>query len=152
MTTKRTLLLAAAALVVVGAKARADDFGSGPEARAMLDRAVAAVKANKSAALTKFIKGEDGFRDRDLYVFCAALNGTVVAHPTRLGENMGDEADKNGKLFGLQMLRTAQEGKIGEIDYMWPRPGIPGPVPKDSYYTKVDGLVCGVGFYKQTSG
>jgi hypothetical protein len=46
----------------------------------MLLRAVAAVRADKAKALDMFNKGEGGFRDRDLYVFCAnASDGTLVA-------------------------------------------------------------------------
>jgi len=150
MTPRRRLLLAATAVLALALPAcgaQAAETGSAADAKAMLDRAVVAIKADKPAALTKFIKGEDGFRDRDLYVFCAVPNGTVVAHPTRLGENLTTEADKNGKQFGLQILRTAQDGIVSEIAYMWPRPGIPGPVPKHTYYTKVNGLICGVGYY-----
>jgi hypothetical protein len=36
----------------------------------MLDKAVAALKANKGDALGKFVKKDGGFIDRDLYVFC----------------------------------------------------------------------------------
>ena len=52
----------------------------------MLERAVAAVKANESKALADFNAGTGGFRDHDLYVFCARLDGKVDAHvdPNRL--------------------------------------------------------------------
>ena len=54
--------------------------GTANEARAMLMRAIAAVKADKAKALDMFNKGEGGFRDGDLYVFCAnASDGTLVA-------------------------------------------------------------------------
>ena len=36
----------------------------------MLDKAVIVVKADQSVALAMFLKGEGGFRDRDLYPFC----------------------------------------------------------------------------------
>ena len=36
----------------------------------MLERAVAAVKEDKAKALDMFNKGEGGFKDRDLYVWC----------------------------------------------------------------------------------
>ena len=42
------------------------DFGTAEEAKAMLEKAVAAVKENKAKALDKFNKGEGGFKDRDL--------------------------------------------------------------------------------------
>ena len=58
----------------------AAEFGTAEEARAMLERAVAAVKEDKAKAIDMFNKGADGFKDRDLYVFCAnASDGTVTA-------------------------------------------------------------------------
>ena len=48
----------------------ASEFGTAEEAKAMLERAVAAVKEDKAKALEMFNKGEDGFKDRDLYVWC----------------------------------------------------------------------------------
>ena len=42
------------------------DFGTSEEAKAMLEKAVAAVKENKAKALDMFNKGEDGLKDRDL--------------------------------------------------------------------------------------
>jgi hypothetical protein len=58
------------------------DFGTPEEAKAMLERAVAAVKEDKAKALDMFDTGEGGFKDRDLYVYCAnASDGILTAHP-----------------------------------------------------------------------
>jgi hypothetical protein len=55
--------------------------GTADEAKAMLMKAVAAVKADKAKALNMFNKGEGGFLDRDLYVFCFnAGDGKQVAN------------------------------------------------------------------------
>ena len=43
----------------------AADFGTAEEAKAMLERAVAAVKEDKAKALDLFNNGEGGFKDRD---------------------------------------------------------------------------------------
>jgi hypothetical protein len=57
----------------------------------MLEKAVAAVKADKAKALEQIQKGEDGFKDRDLYAFSAnASDGIITAHPTLKGKNHGD--------------------------------------------------------------
>src|SRR6476469_5294752 len=59
----------------------AAQFGTAEEAKAMLERAVAAVKDDKAKSLDMFKKGEGGFKDRDLYVWCAnASDGLVTAH------------------------------------------------------------------------
>jgi hypothetical protein len=58
----------------------AADFGTAEEAKAMLEKAVAAVKEDKAKALDMFNNGEGGFKDRDLYVWCAnASDGIVTA-------------------------------------------------------------------------
>jgi hypothetical protein len=47
---------------------------------ALLTKAVAVVKADKAKALDEFNEGVCGFKDRDLYVFCAnASDGKIVA-------------------------------------------------------------------------
>ena len=66
----------------------AADFGTAEEAKAMLERAVAAVKEDKAKALDMFNNGEGGFKDRDLYVWCAnASDGIITAHLTGIGAN-----------------------------------------------------------------
>src|SRR6266576_2439773 len=68
--------------LATAAIAQQAQFGTAAEAKAMLERAVAAVKADKAKALAMFNKGEGGFKDRDLYVFCAnASDGVLTAHP-----------------------------------------------------------------------
>jgi signal transduction histidine kinase len=127
----------------------AADFGTAAEAKTMLERAVAELKKDKAGALAKFNKGEGGFRDRDLYPFCAGPNGIATTHPTQFGKNLKELKDKTGKPFGEEMYRVAEEDKIKEVTYLWPRPGSTEPVQKISYVTKVGDQVCGVGYYKQ---
>lgn len=140
--------IALAAMVATGAVWAAGEFGSAAEAKAMLDKAVAAVKADKAGALGKFAKGEGGFKDRDLYPFCGGPDGNFTAHPSLTGKSLKDLKDKAGKALGEEMYKTAQEGKIAEVAYMWPRPGQTDPVQKVSYVTKVGDQVCAVGYYK----
>jgi hypothetical protein len=61
----------AAALVALTTTASAEQrgqFGTADDAKAMLMKAVAAMKADKAKALAMFNKGEGGFLDRDLYL------------------------------------------------------------------------------------
>jgi hypothetical protein len=54
--------------------------GTAQEARAMLEKAVAAVKADRDVALAMFNKGEGGFLQGDLYPFCYRMtDGKAVA-------------------------------------------------------------------------
>jgi hypothetical protein len=48
----------------------------------MLVKVIAAAKADHDVALAMFVKGESGFKDRDLYPFCVRLNdGKILASP-----------------------------------------------------------------------
>jgi hypothetical protein len=133
------------------------DHGTAAEAKAMLSKAEAAVKADKTKALDMFNKGEGGFLDRDLYVFCANVSdGKIVAQGNPdakqvLGQDQRTLKDVNGKNFGRDLYAAGQkpEGQITEVSYMFVRPGSgPKPVPKVSLVTRVADLVCGVGYYK----
>jgi len=142
--------VAALVLFVPYSLAGQAQFGTEQEARAMLEKAVAALKENQAQALEKFNKGEGGFKDRDLYVFCAnASDGVLTAHPHLKGEHLQDIVGKKGFPLGKEIMEKATEGKILEVTYWWPRPGSEKPLEKHTFYTKVADQNCGVGFYKE---
>ena len=121
-------------------------------------KAVAAVKADKAKALDMFNKGEGGFLDRDLYVFCDNLSDAkvvAIGNPNAkqlLGTDARTTEDSTGKVFGPELFAAMQkpEGQITEVSYMFPRPGSDKtPVQKVSLVTRAgDDLGCGVGYYK----
>jgi signal transduction histidine kinase len=127
-------------------------LGTAAEAKAMLEKAVSAVKVDRTKALAMFNNGEGGFKDRDLYPFCfESGNGTVAATPAKnlIGTDVRALKDKTGKPFGEELYRAAQKATITEVSYMFPRPGTDTtPVEKISFVTKVGDLGCGVGYYK----
>jgi hypothetical protein len=115
------------------------------------------VKANKAKALDMFNKGEGGFLDRDLYVFCDNLSdGIAVATGNPNGkQNLGRDVrtlkDPAGKAYGVELYAGMQkpEGQITEVSYVSPRPGADKtPAPKVSLVTRAGDLGCGVGYYK----
>lgn len=146
----RRKLAVVSTLAVLGfaSAAWSAEFGSPGEAKAMLEKAVAAVKADKAKALGMFSKGEGGFKDRDLYPYCGGPDGNFTAHPTLLGKSLKDLKDKSGKPLGADVYAAAAEGVVSEVSYMWPRPGQTEPVQKVAYVTKVGDQVCAVGYYK----
>src|SRR6476620_4507756 len=124
----------------------AAEFGTAEEAKAMLERAVAAVKEDKAKAIDMFNRAEGGFKDRDLYVWCAnAADGILTAHPTNKGKELRDIEGKKGSPFGKEIMQKAAEGTIKEITYWWPRPGSDKPLEKTTLYTKAGDQICGVG-------
>ena len=149
MTYLRTALAAAVLLVGTMGAASAGEYGTREEAQAMLERAVAMVKADKMRALDLFTSGDGGFIDRDLYVFCGGPDGMLTAHPFRMGISMMEFKDKSGKAAGEEFYALAKEGEFAEVSYKFIRPGGSEHIDKVSFVTKVDDQICGVGFYKE---
>jgi hypothetical protein len=157
----RTFVIAAAAVAALTLSSttfgQQQSGGTADEAKAMLVKAVAAVKADKVKALDMFNKGEGGFKDRDLYVFCANTgDGKIVAvlsNPNAkqlIGTDTRTLKDSTGKAFGEELYAGEQkpEGQFTEVTYLFPRPGAdPTPVKKVSLVTRVGDLGCGVGYY-----
>ena len=137
-------------LPAISVSAADSQFGTEAEAKAMLEKAVAAVKQDKETALEMFNKGEGGFKDRDLYVWCAnASDGVLTAHPYLKGEHLQDIKGKKGYPLGKEVMENATDGQIKEVTYWWPRPGTEKPLEKTTFYTQVAQQNCGVGFYKE---
>jgi signal transduction histidine kinase len=145
-------IISAPLLFVAGtASAQQQQFGTAAEAKAMLEKAVVALKADEKAALEKFKKGEGGFKDRDLYVFCFdTVTGKFTAHPNAklIGTDVRTLKDKSGQPFGEKIFKTVKADTVAVVDYMFPKPGDTKPVPKESFVTKVKDQGCGVGYYK----
>lgn len=94
------------------------DHGTAAEPKAMLLKAVAAVKADKAKALEMFNKGEGGFKDRDLYVFCANVgDGKIVAlgNPNAkqlIGQDQRALTDPTGRILGKISTRPGKNLKV----------------------------------------
>jgi hypothetical protein len=125
-------------------------FATAEEAKTLLERAIAAVKEDKAKAFEMFATGEGGFKDKDLYVWCAnASDGILTVHPTNKGKELRDIKGKHGAPFGETIMQNAAEGTIKETTYWWPRQGSDQAFEKTTYYTKVGDQVCGVGYYME---
>jgi hypothetical protein len=140
-----------AALLAFAGSAYAQTSGTADEAKALLSKAVTALKADPKKAIEDFNNPAGGFRDRDLYVFCAeAPTYNFTAHPKAelRGTPLAALVDKKGKKLGEELIKIGAEDKVGEVEYMFPRPGGTDPVEKVTFVTKVGAQVCGVGYYK----
>jgi Single Cache domain 2 len=151
----RTFMIGAVSALTLSAAALAQQGGTEQEARAMLSKAIAAVKADQVVAIAMFIKGEGGFRDRDLYPFCFRIaDGKLLASPKAVpaGTDIRSLKDAKGSAYGPAIYSAAQkpEGEITEVpSYMFPKPDTTTPTfEKVSFVTKVGDLGCGVGYYK----
>jgi signal transduction histidine kinase len=147
-------LLTLAAGVALFANA-ASALGTADDAKAMLDKTVAALKSDKAKTLDEINKGENGFLAGDIYPFCFNMSDgklVAVANPNakaNLGNDIRATKDPTGDAFGERLYAAAKEGQVGEVNYQFPKPGPDKtPAPKVSFVTAVADLGCGVGYYK----
>ena len=150
-----TLTLASCALLTGVTFAVAQQSGSAAEAKAMFDRAIAALKANAPAALAAFNdKNNKDYHDRDLYVFCYnTSDGILTAHAN--SANMGKDIRTTIKVGDdplgqriFDVITNAAEGAVSTVDYKYPKPGTTELIPKQSYVTRIANQGCGVFYYK----
>jgi hypothetical protein len=149
--TVRIVALAGAALLMGTAAAFAQNLGTAAEAKAMLEKAVAALKANEADALKQFNTAGGPFRDRDLYVFCYNMaDGKFTAHPNDklMGTDVRMLKVKDDPL-GERIFKSIKPNEINTVAYNFPKPGTTEPaVPKESFVTQAGNQGCGVGYYK----
>lgn len=124
---------------------------SSEQATALLDRAVAAVKADPAKAIAAFNDLNGGFIEDDLYVFVVDLNdGKFKAHGVspRLVDSDGFAlTDPNGKPIIRQMADALKAGERGELDYAWRNPVTRQVEEKHTRFRKVGDLLVAVGYY-----
>jgi signal transduction histidine kinase len=135
--------------LLVSAAAGAADKGTPDEAKALLEKAVAAAKADEAKALAAFSDPKGGFVDRDLYVFCFTADGKITAHggnPSMVGTDAKTLKDPDGKPIGTEMVALA--GKGGTLEYKWASPVTKQVAPKVSFLKAAGKQTCGVGAYK----
>lgn len=128
----------------------AAEKGSKEEAVALVQKAVAYIKANgKEKAYAEFTNGTQ-FKDRDLYIFVVQFDGMAMAHgvnPKLVGKNMSDLKDSDGKFFIKEFIEVAKTKGKGWVDYKWPNPVTKALDDKTSYVERVDDnsfVACGV--------
>jgi cytochrome c len=132
----------------------AGPLGTADEARAMLGRAVVALKADQGAALQAFNDTHNkDFRDRDLFVYCfdtgdgkftayemSALIGADIRQFKLYNEPMGQRS--------YDVVHDAPEGTVVSIDYKMPKPGEKTPSAKQALEARVGDQACGVSYFK----
>ena len=153
---RRLLILALAALtsfVRVGSIA-AQELGTPDQAKAMLDRAIAALKSDEPGALSKFNDPSDQqFHDRDLYIFCFDVSdGKITADSSNGLRGIDIRAlklkdDPMGRR-AYDMVQSAPQESVLTMDYSFPKPGTTEPAAKQFLETRVDNQGCGVAYYQ----
>lgn len=151
MKTFRMAILMATALVC-GA-ALAGEYGTAPEAEALVQKAVAHIKAvGDKQAYADFTGKKAGWVDRDLYVVVYGLDGTVLAHgqnSRQVGKNLIAFKDADGKAFVQERVDLAKsKGKFWQ-DYKFTDPITKKILPKSMYCEKLNDTAVCAGIYKR---
>jgi methyl-accepting chemotaxis protein len=74
--------------------------------------------------------------DVDDYFWINDVEPRMVMHPIQTeldGKNLSDNKDPNGKRLFVAFVEVCKRDGAGFVDYFWPKPGSPKPVPKISY-------------------
>ena len=152
-----TLAAACAGLVVAWTVASFAEtqLASPADGKAMLERAIAALKADEASALKAFNdeKNKD-FRDRDLYIYCFSLpEGNITAYqsPVMIGTNVKELKIPPNNPVGQRAydaVAKAAEGEIVSFTYDFPKPGTKASVPKETLEARVGKQACGVSYFK----
>ncbi len=121
----------------------ADDYGARVKAGTMVEED-AKQKALKDIAALRY--------DGTNYFWINDLEPKMIMHPIKPemnGQSLVDNKDSTGKYFFVEMAKVAKESGSGFVNYMWPKPNNPKPVPKVSFVQLYQpwGWVIGSGIY-----
>jgi cytochrome c len=150
----KPLIVSCAILTVVAGigAARAAEHATAAEAEAMVNKAVAYIKANGTEkAYAAFDDKHGAFVDRDLYVLVYGLDGKVLAHGANaklIGKDLSDAQDVDGKYYVKERVQLAQSKKTFWQDYKFANPVSKKIEPKSTYCERLDNSVVCAGIYK----
>ena len=144
-----------AGVLLLSGPSFAVEIASPDDAKAMLERAIAALKKDEAAALKAFNddKNKD-FHDRDLYVFCFSLpdgNFTAYLSPVLIGSSVRDLKLPPNDPIGQRAydaVAKAPEGEVVTVDFTFPKPGTKQLAPKQSLEVRIGKQACGVSYFK----
>jgi signal transduction histidine kinase len=136
---------------LLAASAFAGDQGTADDAKAMVKKAVAFLKANgkeKTIAILNDPKG--GFTDRDIYITVCDMKGVVLAYVLNtkvVGKDVSGLKDANGKEFVKDIINQAKVKGAGSTSYIWLNPVTKELQTKTTYFERADDLIFSSGYY-----
>jgi len=135
-------------LLATALHARADG-GTTAEAQAMVAKAIALYRERGPAAFDVMNRGEQGFLDRDLYIFVIGPDNRTVVHAadnSRIGADLSGTTDAEGTPFGKAIIEQASADGAW-VDYKWPNPATGAVEAKSSWVVRYEGYIFGCGVY-----
>lgn len=146
----RLIAVVAASFLALGA-AHAEERAKPEDAKAMLAKAVAYMKANgNEKAVAEFSRKDGAFVDRDLYVTVYDMTGKTLAHinPRMVGKDNINLQDAEGKFHIKERLEIAKAKGKGQQEFKFLNPVSKQIEPKLMFFEKVGDLLVACGSYK----
>ena len=132
--------------------AHAADFGTAAEAEALVDKALALIKAQGADKAYEEITNGKTFKDRDLYVFVYDLNGKCLAHGANaklVGKDLIGLKDPDGKPLVKMLIDVAKDKGHGWTDAVKFRNPVTDKIQtRVNYIERVGEYAVGSGFFK----
>ena len=148
---KKVMISIFICLFVVTSVYAAEKRSTVGEAKKLVEKAVAYVKANgEEKALKEFNNPKGTFVKGDLYVFVLDPKGVVLAHPTIpkwVGTNIYEKPDSKGKLARKEYVDLANSQGSGWVTYHQENPKTKKDEAKITYVQKEGNLIIGCGAY-----
>ncbi len=149
---KKVLMITFAVCFVFGLALAPGAVASQKDAKALVEKAAAFVKANgKDAALKEFNVAKGQFDKGELYVFAYDMSGKIIAHPKNpklIGKDLLNVPDPDGKLFRKEIVDVAKTKGTGWVDYRYTNPETKKIEAKTTYVVKVGDVILCCGTYK----
>lgn len=127
--------------------------GTADEAKVMVEKAVAYMKANGKETTLKEVSNKKGqFVKDDLYVYILDMSGTCIAHgvnPKLIGNDLTVLRDFDGRYFIREIVKDAGAKGTGWVDYHWENPVTKTFDKKSAYFKKDGDLIYACGIYKK---
>jgi cytochrome c len=135
--------------------AESDDWGTPRDAERMVAGAVRRIeKVGKDKAFAVFNDPQGSFSYRDLYVAVYDFSGKCLAHgadTSRIGQNLIDDKDEDGKPFVRERVAKAKADGKGWQEYKFMNPATNKIEQKIAYFEVVQGVIVVCGAYSPKS-
>jgi cytochrome c len=149
---KRVMVIALAVSFVVGLVFVSGAVASQKEAKALVEKAAAIMKASgKDATLNEINLAKGQFDKGELYVFAYDMSGKIIAHPKNpklIGKDLLNVPDPDGKLFRKEIVDVAKTKGTGWVDYRYTNPETKKIEAKTTYVYKAGDIILCCGTYK----
>ena len=149
---KRSQIIAWAVGIVLGLMFVSGAAASQKDAKALVEKAAAYLKANGKDATIKEINQVKGQFDKgELYVFAYDMSGKIIAHPKNpklIGKDLLNVPDPDGKMFRKDIVEVAKTKGTGWVDYKYTNPETKKVEAKTTYVYKAGDMILCCGAYK----